>query len=280
MTDLTRLYPPPADALPLQGAYLAHDLQGLAHTAGRPLVFSNFIASLDGRIAVPVGPGSELGVPPTIANARDWRLFQELAAQSDLIVIGGRFARAWAAGQGHEIAQLDDPRYADLVEHRRRAGLPAQPAVGVISQTLEVAVPDAVRADGRALLVFTHAAADPARRAHLQAEGVEVVIAGATAVDGRHVVAAAAARGYRVIFSATGPRVVHLFLAAGCLDRLYLTLAGRALGDAPYETIVEGPALTPPVDFALHSLLHDPAAPDGVGQLLLCYTARRADTDR
>jgi hypothetical protein len=30
-------------------------------------------------------------IPKNLTNARDWRLYQQLAAQADLIIIGGRY---------------------------------------------------------------------------------------------------------------------------------------------------------------------------------------------
>ncbi len=77
--------------------------------------------------------------------------------------------------------------------------------------------------------------------------------------------------GYRAIYSASGPKVLHLLLAAGVLDRLYLTLANRLLGGDPFSSIVEGPLLAPAVGMRLHSAYHDDAGLDGLGQLFLCY---------
>jgi riboflavin biosynthesis pyrimidine reductase len=77
--------------------------------------------------------------------------------------------------------------------------------------------------------------------------------------------------GYRAIYSASGPKVLHLLLAAGVLDRLYLTLANRLLGGDPFSTIVDGPLLAPAAGMRLHTVYHDAAGLDGLGQLFLCY---------
>jgi len=66
---------------------------------------------LDGRIAVPHPTRPGLTVPETIANDRDWRLFQELAAQADLIISSGRYLRDWADGRAQEILRVDDPKF-------------------------------------------------------------------------------------------------------------------------------------------------------------------------
>ncbi len=98
MNDILRLYPSPAAEIPLAGAYLAHDLRQQGGKKGNPLVYANFVASLDGRIAIPAPGGKGLTIPKTTANERDWRLYQELAAQADLILSSGRYLREWAQG--------------------------------------------------------------------------------------------------------------------------------------------------------------------------------------
>ena len=96
-------------------------------------------------------------------------------------------------------------------------------------------------------------------------------MAGASSVTGDRLVQAMAALGYGAVYSATGPKVLHLLLADGVLDRLYLTLANRLLGGDPFSTIVEGPLLAPAVDMRLHTVYHDATGLDGLGQLFLCY---------
>ena len=99
---ILRLFPQPVQELPIEGAYLAHDLRAHARMSGVPYVYSNFVASVDGRIAVPRQDGGRLTVPKMIVNERDWRLFQELAAQADLIISSGRYLREWAEGNVQE----------------------------------------------------------------------------------------------------------------------------------------------------------------------------------
>ncbi|MFN2221501.1 MAG: pyrimidine reductase, partial [Candidatus Promineifilaceae bacterium] len=98
-----QLYPLPSQQRPLKGLYLAHDLREQEpRTAGRPTIYSNFVTSLDGRIAIPHPSRPGMMVPKTTANERDWRLFQELATQADLIISSGRYLRDWADGRAQE----------------------------------------------------------------------------------------------------------------------------------------------------------------------------------
>ena len=272
MNTVTQLYPLPAQELALHGLYLGHDVQGLAAERERPLVYANFVASLDGRIAVPGPTGSGLVVPKQVANPRDWRLFQELAVQADVVLSSGRYLRDYASGHAQEILRVyDDPQFADLAQWRVQHGLSPQPDIAVISASLDFPVPEALLAGGRRVLIFTTEQADARRVQELEAQAGRVIFAGETSVTGDRLVQAMADLGYRAIYSASGPKVLHLLLTAGVLDRLYLTLANRLLGSDPFSTIVEGPLVAPAVGMRLQSITYDAAGLDGLGQLFLSY---------
>ena len=91
--SILQLYPLPVIEKKLEGLYLAHDLRQYLSVDGQAFVYANFIASVDGRIAIQHPSGEGLTVPKSTANERDWRLFQELAAQADIIISSGRYAR-------------------------------------------------------------------------------------------------------------------------------------------------------------------------------------------
>ena len=133
MDYITQLYPLPSQERPLEGTYLAHQLRGYGQASGKAFVYGNFITSLDGRIAIPHPSRSGLMVPQNTANDRDWRLFQELAVQADLIISSGRYLRDWADGRAQEILRVDDPDFADLKAWRLAQGLSPQPDIAVIS---------------------------------------------------------------------------------------------------------------------------------------------------
>ena len=79
---------PQSGEFPLKKLYLNHNLRQFAGQE-RPFIYANFVQSLDGRIAIAHPTRKGLKVPENVANDRDWRLFQELAAQADLIISSG-----------------------------------------------------------------------------------------------------------------------------------------------------------------------------------------------
>lgn len=266
------LYPHPSGERPLAGLLLSHELRQHEAARGRPFVYANFIASLDGRIAIPHPTRPGLMVPKSTANERDWRLFQEMAAQADLIISSGRYLRDWADGRAQEILQVDDPRFADLREWRRARGLPPQPAIAIVSASLRFPIPDVLTAGGRKVIVFTTAGPDPERVREIEARAGQVIVAGdAGSVKGDEMVRLMGELGYRTIYSAAGPQILHLLLEGGVLDRLYLTYASRILGGTPFATLVEGILLEPAVDMTLAHLYFDRHGVDGLGQLFATY---------
>ena len=272
MTDqITRLYPAPAKALSLSGLYLSHNLRARSEKRPQPYIYANFVTSLDGRIAVQRVDGRGLTVPKQVANKRDWRLFQELAAQADLIISSGRYLREWAEGRAQEILQWDDPRYQDLREWRESQGLSPQPDIAIISSSLRFPIPEALTAGGREFVIFTIEGRSQERIEEIEARGGKVYVSGRQSVDGVRMAGIMAELGYRTVYSASGPKIHHLLLRGGVLDRLYLTLTGRMLGGEGYASIVEGERFQPPADFRISNIYYDKVALDGVGQLFLVY---------
>lgn len=270
--SITRLYPLPAQEERLIGLYLREGLRDHARSAGDAFVYSNFVTSLDGRIAIPRPGGDGMMVPEQIANPRDWRLFQELAVQADVLITSGRYLRDYGAGRAQEILRVyDDPQFADLGEWREAQGLPPLPDLAVVSRSMRFPIPPPLVEGGRRVLVFTTSGADPERVRELERQLGQVIVAGEADVDGRRLVAALSERGYRLVYSTTGPKVLRMLVQARRLDRLYLTLAGRLLGGSPFSSIVEGAVLEPPADLRLRSLYLDPHAFDGVGQIFASY---------
>ncbi|MEM7347005.1 MAG: dihydrofolate reductase family protein [Chloroflexota bacterium] len=271
MNKIIQLYPLPSQERPFKGAYLAHNLRQQSQLSGNVFVYGNFVTSLDGRIAIPHPTKPGMTVPKNTANDRDWRLFQELAAQADLIISSGRYLRDWADGRAQEILQVDNPAFADLKAWRQAQGLTPQPDIAIISGSLRFPIPDVLNADGRKVVVFTTANPDLARVREIEAKTGQVIVAGNNNVNGKQIVQHMAELGYKTVYSAAGPKIMYLLLAAGVLDRLYLTMANRILGGQPFSSIVEGDLFEPAVDMALHTSYFDPSALDGLGQMLLSY---------
>lgn len=270
--NILKLYPSPPGEVSLTGLYLTEDLRAESEKLGRAFIYTNFITSLDGRIAIPRESGSGMRVPPQTANDRDWRLFQELAVQADLLITSGRYLRDYAEGKAQEILHVyDNPAFADLRQWREQMDLPPLPDLAVISGSLGFPIPESLTSGDRAVVVVTTEGADPERLEMMKEKATNLIIAGEKTVEGSLMAEGLTELGYKTIYSTTGPKVHHLLLKGGVLDRLYLTFAHRLLGGSPFSSNVEGDLLDPAQDFTLRSLYLDTHALDGAGQMYAAY---------
>jgi riboflavin biosynthesis pyrimidine reductase len=275
--NIIQLYPGPSHEVPIKNLYIRNPLHEITKEEGEIFVYSNFITSLDGRIAISNPSGKGMTVPAEIANPRDWRLVQELTIQADLLITSGRYLREYAKGKGQKILRAyDDPQFADLKEWRESSGLKPWPDLAVISNSLDFPIPEDLTQGDRSLIVATSEAADQARVKTLESQGAKCILAGDEQVDGKQLVEGFAAFGYHKVYSVTGPKVLHLLLEADVLDRLYLTFANRILGGNSFSSIVEGPLFDPARNFQLRTLYFDTHGLDGTGQLFACYNRFRS----
>lgn len=270
--QVLRLFPGPSGPTPLRGLYLDESLRP-AGTQTRPFVYASFISSLDGRISLPDPETKTRKVPRAIANPRDWRLVQELAASADVLVTSGRYIRDLAAGVAQDNLPVSDkPEFADLFEWRHARGLAPQPAVAIVSSTLDFPIPEALLHSGRRTYIATGAATDTSRIGALTAQGVRVLKAGTGfQVEGRALVKALALEGFGNIDMTAGSVLLNALLTAGVLDRLYLTQACRILGGRSFETLHTGEELDPPADFKLRSLFYDAGENGAIRQLFSVF---------
>jgi riboflavin biosynthesis pyrimidine reductase len=269
---LLQLYPTPGRSVPLEGIYLAHALHRRPE-AETPFVYGNFISSLDGRIALPAPHKATRQVPAALANPRDWRLYQELAAQADLLVTSARYFRQLASGEAQDLLPVgEQQRFADLHSWRGSQGLSPQPDIAILSASLEIPVETLASYADRSVHIFTGEDADPEKLAALEAAGTRIHLAGTGhAADGRQVVQTLAAEGYRSIYVIAGPSVLFTLLQANMLNRLYLTFAHKLLAGEDFDTFTWGQELHPAQAMRLVSLFYDEHAPEDAGQLLSCY---------
>jgi riboflavin biosynthesis pyrimidine reductase len=257
---LLRIFPPPSEPVPLHGLYLGERFAPPREPSGS-FVYANYIASLDGRISLPDPQTSKRAAPRAITNRRDWRLFQELAAGADALLTSGRHVRGLGNGASAQSFPLSgEPEYADIVRWRVERGLPPQPAVVIVTASLDLQPLRPLIESGRRVYVATGSAADPRKIASVEAQGVRVVRAGnGTRVEGRRLTEALAQDGHRNIALIAGGEILTTLVVDDALDRLYLTLACRLLGGLSFDTLMTGPALDQAARFTLKALHYDAA---------------------
>lgn len=224
----------------LHGLYLNLNLQRKAE-ADDLLIYSNYIASLDGRISQEADGLCGRQVPDSIINKRDWRLYQELAAQSDVVIASARYFRQLAQGCAQDLLPIGaEPEYADLLAWRKKAGLKPQPDVAVISNSLDIPVESLKSLKNRRVLIFTGSGADRSSINRLEATGAELLIISEPEVRGQLLKSTLIEQGYRSAYMIAGPQVHRMLLADQVLDYLFLTIRLRLIGGENFDTIMAG----------------------------------------
>ena len=270
--EVLQLFPLPVRERTLSGLYLEESLPAPESEGVAPFLYANFVTSLDGRIAV-AGDDGLSRLPEGLTNPRDWRLFQELQAHADCLVTHGGYLRALAAGTLGNILQVGIASVSeDIRAWRAERGMRAQPAVAVVSGSLDWTLPDSLSEHRQAVHVLTTPPAPHDRIAALRAAGCEVVVTGAgLQVPGREVAAILNERGYRRLYLQTGPGMLETTLRDRVLSRLYVTLSHRVVGGECFDTILRGGLLGEAGALRLRSLYLDQSAGGGSGQFFASF---------
>ena len=273
--EVLQLFPPPSRERRLEGLYL-NERMPLPAPENPALVYANFVTSLDGRIAVTDDDGNSR-LPDGLTNPRDWRLFQELQAHADCLVTHGGYLRALASRRLGNVLQVGcGAGSEDIVRWRASQEMAAQPAIAILSASLDLPIPESLATHAQPIHVLTTAAAPPDRRATLQAAGFDVVVAGPGPwIRGREAVEVLAGLGYRRLYLQTGPRMLETALRDGMLSRLYLTIRHRVVGGERFDSMVRGGLLGASGALRLTSLYLDEGAGRESGQLFACFDATR-----
>ena len=233
----------PAGAALSAADALASAALGSRAPQGRPYVFFNFVATLDGRGALD-GSTRPLGGPA------DLEMLLALRTVADAVLIGPGTVRAEGYGR--------------LLSPERRPGAPP-PAV-LISRRFDIPWEAGLFAAPEQPVIVYTALDAPAERPPVAAPVEVVRLARCTPAAA---LADLRARGVRALLSEGGPTLFGALLAAGLVDELFLTLTPLLTGDETETAIVSGPRLPEPARMALRWVLRSD------DELFLRYAAVR-----
>ncbi|MGY1805249.1 dihydrofolate reductase family protein [Blastococcus sp. SYSU D00922] len=244
---MRRLLPEPGD-LDDAGLVDAYRLP-----AGRSLRV-NFVASLDGAITVG-------GVSEGLGSPGDRRIFRVLRALADAVLVG----HGTSSAEGYRPITADSP----VGRLRSSIGRPPTAPVVVVSRRALLAPDDRLVSAPSPTICVTCEAADPARRAALEAAGVRVLVCGEDDVDLPTALDSLAELGHEQVLCEGGPQLLLAALTAGVVDELDLSIAPALVGG---ESRLLEHALAAPVRLELRQLLEEdgmlfarysPASPGG-----------------
>ena len=235
MTPLERLFE--REGLPAFG--LPADLEatyGGAFGLGHPSLYANFVASVDGVVALPVGGDS--GHLVSGDDEPDRFIMGLLRAAADAVLIGAGTFRTAVGDLWHPetVYPAAAGSYAEL---RRRLGLRLHPVLVVVTASGHL---DTTQPALRDSVILTTPQGEGRLQGNLP-EGARVAVLGAQPFSGRAVLDHLHARGLNTILAEGGPTLVGALLAEGVVDELFLTSSPRLFGRYPGDgrkSLVEG----------------------------------------
>lgn len=242
-SPLELLYEPPglpADPLPASLRALYPGSLGFRGAS----VFANFVATVDGVVAMPEEPGWSSAMVGG-ATGTDRFVMALLRACAGALLVGASTFRASRAARW--TGERFYPAAAEgFTELRAALGLAEGPELVVVTRSGELDPSHPAFEEG-ALVVTTTSGA--ARLRGRLSGASEVIRAGDGAVDPPVVLDLLRARGHDRVLSEGGPSLLGSLLGAGCLGELFLTisplLAGRDQGHGNRLGLVERMELLP-----------------------------------
>ena len=225
---------------------------GLARIYGGDLaleeesVYANFVATIDGVVAIPSVRNSNTVIAGD--NDADRFLMGLLRAVADAVLIGAGVLRAspkgtWRAEKIHPPAAES---YADL---RMSLGLPEAPEIAILTGSGSIDPAHPVL-EGRAVVLTSDAGAERLA-GRLPGSATMLSLGAGPRLDGARIVEALRARDHRRILSEAGPHTFGSLLDANAVDELFLTTSPFLAGDAGVGSrfgLVEAADLVPLVD--------------------------------
>ncbi len=224
---------------------------------GRPYLALNMVSTADGKATIG-------GRTRDMSSPADRAIFHHLRTQVDAVMFGARTLGAERYGR-----LVRDPTLRDK---RLREGLAPDPLACVVSGRLEVAADVPLWEDPHSrVLVLTASTgtlpAAPARVEYLRGSAAPLRLA--PLLEEMR-----AGFGVRSVLCEGGPVLNSGLLHEGLVDELFLSVAPKLTAEAAAPTVVEGPALEPPVELELVWAL------EAEGCLFLRYRLGGADERR
>lgn len=261
------LYPASGEHIDLAGLYLRDDL--LIEKADQsPLVYANFLTSLDGRIAWRDTQDTHYQLPAELKSDADFRLFLELYAHADCIVTHGGYMRSLAAGRLGNVLQIPSLDWTqDIHQWRAARGLSPAPDVVILSGSLDFPWHPSLDESSQQVHIVTGANASQRAKQKWQDCGHEVHVLGAgEQVDAQPLHAFLQAKNYRRVYLVAGPQLLQELLLYSCVDRFFMTLSHQLLGGGDFQSLIPAYPLGQQGHLQLQQMYMNVSNPKEAGQ--------------
>lgn len=275
------LYPATGDQYELAGLYLRDDLLTVKDDQS-PLIYANFLTSLDGRIAWRQTEDMHYQLPDELKSDADFRLFLELYAHADCIVTHGGYMRSLAAGRLGNVLQIPKLDWTQYIHQWRAAhNLSPAPDVVILSGSLEF--PWHASLDDSAQQVHIVTGAHPVEKAkqEWQQRGHQVHVLGSgKQVDAQPLQAFLQAKNYRRVYLVAGPQLLQELLLYSYVDRFFMTFSHQLIGGDDFQSLIPGYPLGMQGHLQLRQLYMYTSSPTEAGQWYADFSVGSKNTNK
>ena len=203
---------------------------GFPSPQGRPVVFSNFVTTLDGVVSYDVPGRAHAGVISR-SNDEDRFLLGLLRACADVVVVGAGTLRAESDGQW--TPDFAYPAGSESFAVLRKAlGKPKHPTVAFVSASGDLDLHARAFTSEQPVVVLT--TKEGGRALGRYSGQARIQVMEPDRPSARDVVSALALDpDWRLILTEGGPRLLGQFLRDGVLDEMFQTIAPQIAGRSP-----------------------------------------------
>jgi len=215
-----------------------------------PTVYTNFVASLDGSVALPEIPKSNKLISGD--SEADHFVMGLLRAFADVIVVGSGTLRGSPTGTWSP-ARAHPDSAALFAELRRLRGRAERPELAILSGSGAIDVRHPALGERAVILTSTSGASQLRKQVPA---AVEVApLSSEIEIDPGVVLRALRERGHELILFEAGPHTLGTFGAAGLIEELFLTFSPLLTGGSATTrlSLVEG--IEPGIDGLVHGEL-------------------------
>ena len=223
------------------------ELLDAAEKLGRPIIYTSYVTN--GELAIArFNKNGETRILTELTNEVDWKkdYLSKYIVSKMIITATAYLRRLNLMGENAQnvLNMMTAGIYSDLGDRKiNELGFKkAEPDVGILSTSLDILpLPKQIFIPDRKIVVFTtNQMAESEKAEELRKTGIIVVPTGVEGADGAKIADYLNVQHYETVMMTTGPRVLKVFMDAGKMDYVFLSIVDREISGKVVTILPEG----------------------------------------